>query len=479
MIENENAPIQNTSGEGENKQKNKNAKKAYIILFLAIFLFCAVCALLQLTNSVSATIMINSVLSSSGQNPDGTPFSIMELFSDAVMERAVQRLNGKLTAQELRNHLTVSDAMTSKSFAQLEQSIFNGEDANTYFPTEYLLTYSTVSEQIQSEGFFAQCKSVLRSFFLPSKSQILRAVLQSYEEYYGETYLEYDSIVNIDWSVVDLMDYYNRFEYVNGVVQRLSRFLQYKNDQNILQKNTSVDVGYYDLLVELSRGPMKNIDNYQAYILQYGVAIDKENLLRQLAYMQELSEEENARKKQEYEVLKEALDLYDATTTKVVFIPALDGNDEFYMNRTKVGLDYLSEKADAAKLQADSAAHAAKQYAYVQTCFGDEYIIEEDGTKRQIRNTPVQQAYADELYKRLKEDIQRLLTELKDLNEEGKTVNRGYLYMSEPFANVSIVGVALSAAKRMVLLCMAAYVGIYVVTTVRAGKQKKTQGVEQ
>ena len=268
MIENENAPIQNTPGEGENKQKNKNAKKVYIILFLAIFLFCAVCALLQLTNSVSATIMINSVLSSSGQNPDGTPFSIMELFSDAVMERAVQRLNGKLTAQELRNHLTVSDAMTSKSFAQLEQSIFNGEDANTYFPTEYLLTYSTVSEQIQSEGFFTQCKSVLRSFFLPSKSQILRAVLQSYEEYYGETYLEYDSIVNIDWSVVDLMDYYNRFEYVNGVVQRLSRFLQYKNDQNILQKNTSVYVGYYDLLVELSRGPMKNIDNYQAYILQ-------------------------------------------------------------------------------------------------------------------------------------------------------------------------------------------------------------------
>ena len=65
------------------------------------------------------------------------------------------------------------------------------------------------------------------------------------------------------------------------------------------------------------------------------------------------------------------------------------------------------------------------------------------------------------------------------MNEEGKTVNRGYLYMSEPFANVSIVGVALSAAKRMVLLCMAAYVGIYVVTTVRAGKQKKTQGVEQ
>jgi hypothetical protein len=238
-------------------------------------------------------------------------------------------------------------------------------------------------------------------------------------------------------------------------------------------------MGYYDLIVELSHGPMKNIESYQAYILQYGVTIDKADLLRQLAYMKALSEEENERKKQEYEVCMEAIELYDATTTKVVFIPALDGNDSFYMNRTKVGLDYLSEKADAAKLQADSAAHAAKHYAYVQTCFGEEYIIDENGQKKQIRNTPVQQAYTDKLYKNVKEDIQQLITELKALNEEVKTVNREYLYIGTPFADVNIVGIAMSAAKRMVLLCMAAYVGICVVTAVRVGKQKKTQEVEQ
>lgn len=475
----EDTPIQDVPNKRKKTHKKMGAKKIYSIIFLAIFAFCSICAIHQFTNSVSATVMINSALSADGKNPDGTPFNIMELFNDDVMERAVQKLEGKLTAKELRQHLTISDTMTSKSFAQLEQSIFDGENENTYFPTEYLLTYSTISEQVQKEGFFAQCESLFRGFLLPSKNKILSAVLDSYKEYYGERYLDYASLFNIDWSVVDSVDYYNRFEHMNDIVQRLSRFLQYKNGQDVSQKKTNAGVGYYDLIVELARGPLKSIENYQAYILQYGVTIDKNDLLRQLAYMQELSEEENARKSQEYEVLKAAIDLYDATTTKVVFIPALDGNDEFYMNRTKVGLDYLSEKADAAKLQADSAAHAAKQYAYVQTCFGEEYIIDENGEKRQIRNTPVQQAYTDVLYKSLKEDIQRLIIELAALNENGKTADREYLYISAPFVNVSMVGVAMSAAKRMVLLCMAAYVGIYVTTSVRAGKQKKRQGVEQ
>ena len=475
----ENTPEQNMPNEHENAHKKMSAKKVYAIILLSIFAFCCVCAISQLTNSVSATVMINSFLSADGKNPDRTPFNIMELFNDDVMERTVQKLGGRMTAKELRDHLTISDTMTDKSFAKLEQSIFDGENENTYFPTEYLLTYSTISEQIQREGFFAQCKSVFRSLFLPSKTKILNAVLQSYKEYYGEMYLDYDSLFNIDWSVVDSMDYYNRFEYMNDVVQRLARFLEYKNGQNISQNKTNVDMGYYDLIVELSHGPSKNLENYQAYVLQYGVTISKEDLLRQLAYMEELCEEENARKKQEYDVLKDAIDLYDATTTKVVFIPALDGNDSFYMNRTKVGLDYLSEKADAAKIQADSAAHSAKQYAYIQTCFGEEYIIDENGEKKQIRNTPAQRARADELCESLKTDIQRLITDLAAVNENGKSENQEYLVISAPFAGMSLISVAASSAKRFVLLCMAAYVVTYAITAVKEMKQRKTREVEQ
>ena len=479
MIEKENVSAQKTPAVNAEENKGMGIKKIYFIIFTAIFAFCCICAVFKLTNSVSATVMINSVFSADGKNPDGTSFSVMELFNDAVMERAAQKLGNKLSAQELRSHLTILDTMTNESFSRFEQSIFDGENENTYFPTEYLLTYSTISEQIQQEGFFAQCGSFFRSIFLPSKTKILNAVLQSYHEYYGEMYLDYDSLFNIDWSVVDSMDYYNRFTFMNDVAQRLARFLELKNSQNILAKKTNSNTKYYDLIVQLSQGPLKNIENYQAYILQYGVTTNKEELLRQFAYMQELSEEENARKKQEYAVLKDAIELYDATTTKVVFIPALDENDSFYMNRTKVGLDYLSEKADTAKLQADSAAHSAERYAYLQTCFGEEYIIDENGEKKQIRNTPAQQARAAELCESLKADIQQLITQIVAVNEQENATNWEYLVVGTPFADASLIGVALSAAKRFALLCMAAYVVIYAVTTVKEIKKAMEQEVEQ
>ena len=476
MVKTENKTVPEIQVKEQKQHAKKSGRKACIIIFAIIVAVCCIHAVYQLTNSVSATVMINSIFSADGQNPDGTPFSIMELFNDHIMNNAVEKLNGKMSAQELRNHLTVSDTITSNSFAKLEQSIFNGENENTYFPTEYLLTYSIISEQIQNEGFFAQCKSIWRSIFLPSKTEILGAVLQSYQEYYSEWYLSYDSLFEIDWAVVDSMDYYNRFEFMDNTIQRLMSFSQYKNTRSTTQSGTYTNSGYYDLIIELSKGPAHGINDYQAYVTQNGVTNNKEDLLRQFVYMQELCEEENTRKLKEYNVLKEAIEMYDSTTTKVVFIPALDDNKEFYMNRTNIGLDYLSEKADAAKLQADSATYSAKQYLYLQTCFGEEYIIDEDGSKKQIKNTPEQRAHADELYESLKKEIRQLTIKAELLTSNGNRTDTEELKISDPFCNVSIVGVGMSSAKRFAVLIMSAYVLVYAAMTISKKKQKGYRG---
>lgn len=474
MVEAKNKTVEEILAESQDQNKNKktSVRKAHVIILCVILVFCGIRAVFQLTNSVSATIMVDSVFSADGHNPDGTPFSIVELFHDDIMDRAVQKLDGKLSVQELRSHLTVSDTMTSNSFVKLEQSIFNGENENTYFPTEYLLTYSTITEQIRSEGIFAQCKALFRVLFLPPKAKILNAVLESYQEHYAETYLDYTPLFEIDWSVVDSMDYYNRFEFMDDTLQRLMRFLEYKNARSLSHAESNIATGYYDLMVELSKGPAHGINDYQAYVTQNGVTNSKEDLLRQFAYMQNLNEEENTRKMQEYDVLKKAIEMYDSTTTKVVFIPALDDNQSFYMNRTKVGLDYLSEKADAAKLQADSAAYSAKRYLYLQTCFGEEYIIDENGNRKQVKNTSGQRAHADELYENLKKEIQQLTTDAACLTADGKLTNQEELNVSDPFCGASIVGVGMSFAKRFVLLIMAAYVVIYAYMAVSKKKQK-------
>lgn len=471
MTEMEHSTPGDTTQHSSRRGGNIRIKLIYIIVLALILVICATQALLQLTNSISATIRINSLYSADGKNPDGSPFSIMDLMCDDVMECAAQKLDGKLTAEEIRSHLTISDTMSGNSFTRLEESIYNSENENTYFPTEYLITYSTITQQTREEGFLAQCKCLLDSFSQPSHTEILNAVLRSYREYYGQMYLNHDALFEIDWEEVDSMDYYNRFEFLDDTVERLRRFLQYRNDRTLSQFNGS----YTDLIAELTQGPAQDIESFQAYVTQNGITNNKDVLLRQFVYMQNLYEEEHTRKMQEYQVLREAIEMYDSTTTKVVFVPALDDEKAFYMNRTKVGLDYLSEKADEAKLKADSADYTAKHYLYLQSCFD---IADENSDPAQEKNTPPQRDHADKLYARLKDEIQRLTAQAQLLATDANQSVQDDLVVSAPFANVGLTGAAMSAAKSFALLLMAAYVTGYFIKGVFAKKARKGMGEE-
>ena len=460
-----------TSQHSSSRRGNIRAKHIYIIVLALILVICATQAIVQLTNSVSATVRINSIYSADGKNPDGSPFIIMELLHYDVLEGASRKLDGRMTAEEIRSHLTISDTMSGNSYTRLEQSIYNSENENTYFPTEYLITYSTITQQTREEGFLAQCKCLLDSFSQPSHTEILNAVLRSYREYYGQMYLNHDALFEIDWEEVDSMDYYNRFEFLDDTVERLGRFLQYRSDRTLSQFNGS----YTDLIAELTQGPAQNVESFQAYITQNGITNNKDTLLRQFVYMQNLCEEEHTRKMQEYQVLREAIEMYDSSTTKVVFIPALDGEKAFYMNRTKVGLDYLSEKADAAKLKADSADYSAKHYLYLQSCFD---IAGENGEQAQEKNTPNQKEHADKLYARLKSEIQNLSEQAQPLATDANQAVQEDLVFSGPFSNVSMTGAAMSAAKSFALLLMASYVVGYFITAAFRKQTRKGLGEE-
>ena len=432
-------------------------------------MICYIHVIHLLTNSLSVSIMLDSVVSDDGKNPDGTPFQIMELLYDDVLEGAVQKLNGAMTVEELRSHLTVSDAMTQDSYKQLEKSIADGENENTYFPTCYFLTYSTITEHAKEDGFFSQCKDLFWGFAFPSKEAILNAVVISYQEYYSAKYLNYDAVYNIDWSVVDAMDYYNRFEYLKDISNQFIRFLQFKGGNDMAQNESNTNTGFDDLANELYRGVYHNIGDSQAYVIQNGITNDISTLLRQFSYMQSFYEEENIRKLEEYKIIREAIDMYDSSTTRVVFIPALDDNNSFYMNRTKVGLDYLTEKADSTKTQAESAEYSAKHYAYLQTCFGDKNESSVSG-----KNTIDQRNHADGLYKGVKAELLRMIEKIKLMTDERMVVNRETVHIGEPFVNVSLVGIGMSTAKKFVILMMAAYVIVFIVYAAFDEKQKNT-----
>jgi hypothetical protein len=190
-----------------------------------------------------------------------------------------------------------------------------------------------------------------------------------------------------------------------------------------------------------------DIENHRAYIIQNSITKSRTELLRQFRYMEEIYIEEMERKTEAYLILDDAVELYDSSTTKVVFIPALDQDNSFYMNRTKVGLDYLVESADAARLAADEAEHNAKYYQYLQTCFAET-----------VTSKQSQIAHTDAIYLSIREELEELMESVRALlAERNQTENEG-IKVSEADMSVGIVGVGMSFAKRFVILSMAAYV---------------------
>ena len=136
------------------------------------------------------------------------------------------------------------------------------------------------------------------------------------------------------------------------------------------------------------------------------------------------------------------------------------------MNRTKVGLDYLVESADAARLAADEAEHNAKYYQYLQTCFA------ESASPKQS-----QIAHTDAIYLSIKGELEELMESTKVLlAESNQTENEG-IKVSDAAMTVGIVGVGMSFAKRFVILSMAAYVLICIPAVFMKKKTEDSQEV--
>ena len=447
-----NASSRKSREHGKCKTNNKRkSRRVYLLAGALVFVICLICAVFQMTNSRSLTITINSASVAKGQNPDGTAFDIYMILGDEVLELAAQKLDEKISVAELKQHLSVSDALTAATNQQLKQSILDGEYENTYFPTAYRLTYTKVSGRGKAD-------------------RILKAVAESYQEVYEESYLAYDSMFEIDWANIDTMDYYNRAEALRTEAMRIQRFLQDKEKKNPTAETSAEKLTYGDLSNGLEQLINGDIENHLAYIVQNSVTTSREELLRQFRYMEEIYMEEKERKTERYLILDEAVDLYDSTTTKVVFIPALDQDDSFYMNRTKVGLDYLVEMADAAKLAADEAEHNAKHYQYLQDCFAEKDIPE----VKQLDN----KAHTDAIYLSIKDEFNELMNSAQLLLAESNHTGNEGIKTSEATMTAGIVGVGMSFAKRFVILYMVAYVVICIPTFLpRKKKSTETQEV--
>ena len=86
-----------------------NLNRKIIAIILVLFLISLICTIFQSFNSSSVNISVHFSSVTEGKNPDGSPFNINDVLSDEVLERASEKLGGKVDVKTLRKHISISD----------------------------------------------------------------------------------------------------------------------------------------------------------------------------------------------------------------------------------------------------------------------------------------------------------------------------------------------------------------------------------
>ncbi len=362
--------------------KKSRMKSGYLLVCVIIIAAVAIaCVITGNLNTAYTTVSISFSEISNGCNPDGSPFDIYEVLSDEVLKNACDKLDNKLSPETLKEHISVTGITTDGSFNAIRQNVLDGNDTYSYFPSKYMISYSIISDSIKANGIPASAEAVFKQCALPSKAKILTAVADSYREYYEDKYVFTNSLFDVDWSKTKSLDYFNRATEMKNIINRINRYLSSRYDEDV--KFVSKDgVSFGDLSTELSLIADTDVETYKAFVVQNGITSDKDKLLKQFRYVSKENYEQTQRSRGEYGVMLDGISIYDPLVTKVVFVPSLDSENDFYMNRTKIGIDYLTENASKANLAGDEAENEAHYYDYLINQFSASAESSEEWLKK-------------------------------------------------------------------------------------------------
>jgi hypothetical protein len=268
--------------------------------------------------SVHAVVSLNYSEASQALNSNGTRYNMSEIISDEVIERAIQK--GALedvTVKALRECLSV--------YPCVQGGVEN--EAQYHISTEFAVEYkaSKDTDHLDPEN-------------------VIQLITLAYKEYYIEQYTENFTLdaEKPDFKEMEPMDvvlYLDKeataiLNYLYGMAEKNSGFVT----ENQSTFNSIAGKVYQFQETQINQ-------NLKSFILQNGLARDKEQYVDRLQYHNKNVDFDRQKNEVSYTLCNEAIEMYSEEMTRIVLVPTWDQVGKYYMGRTKVGIDELSVMA--------------------------------------------------------------------------------------------------------------------------------------
>lgn len=360
----------------------------FVYLTILILVTCSTSLVMyrQKTRTAKMLVALNYEEATRGLYPNNTRFNISLIKSEDVLDRAIAKagLEGQITALDMADHIT--------ALASNVNGMQLPSDTTSYkIATTYTITY----EKNDELGPRISAKDMLG------------LIVEAYKDVFYEDYTYVEVGIAPDWSECEEQEYMEIGSFFEKECRKLRRFLNTNANENGTFRSARTGETFTSLRQKVDNFITIDLEKYDSYVLQSGLSKNRERYISKLEYENFLKNIDYQKFMAEYQNRLHTIEIYDSALTAVVLIPTLDTQNNFYMSRTKVAIDYQATAAESAN------ANGNDTMAVIQK---NEYAIRQ--MRSQTANTPSSIATAQSMIQDMKQKLETLIETTKILNKE-------------------------------------------------------------
>ena len=291
-----------------------------IALFLGFFLaFCAFHFIASL-HTASTVLSLDYEEAAKGLTPNGMRFNVFEIRSPEVIQRLIDYadLDGKVTPDELSECVSVK--------ATHDKNISGNVN---YISTSYVVKFTN--------------KSFVNGI---SAKKMLTLLCKAYSEYFVEHYGFNHSILSFDADDLKFNDeYLMAVDLLDLKCRQLEKYVDLRSRESKNYQDPDTGMTFSSLKEQLNDFYTYDLAKLRSYIIENGITKDKAGLISMLDYKIRMDSLMHNKMMAAYDEDNKGIKMYDAAMSAVVMIPTQDEQMQYYMSRTKTGMDNMVKHA--------------------------------------------------------------------------------------------------------------------------------------
>ena len=298
-------------------------KRRFFVLACFLILSAALCGFHYYRNlhTASTVLSLDYEEASRGLTPNRTRFNIFEIKSAEVMERLIEYagLEGQITPDELSECIRVQPTH--------DKNI--SSDVN-YISTSYVVSFTgsgAVGERTPEDMLSLLCRAY-REYFV---------------EHYGFNH------ATLAFDVRDLKfndEYLMTVDLLELKCTQLENYVKLRARESKNYQDPDTGITFSSLEQRAKNLSAYDIATLHSYVIENGIANDRAGLNGMLDYKIRMDRLMYDKLMAAYDEDNKGIQLYDAAMSAVVMIPTQDKTMNYYMSRTRTGMDSMAIHAD-------------------------------------------------------------------------------------------------------------------------------------